>query len=363
MPRKYSVAENESNSSELSEIMSIDSWAPLDDLSLSLHLSRNKSAGVVKPIRKNLFTIFSRSNDFATFTALLKKDNMVHYLHYIHNSYIRDILQQNPEKIAPNTIVNVSQKASFASYYFIFLYLSIVLDFENDYHTLLCYHSSYNIQTKHTETSKALLNDRTFYVNLLRAVFSTHEDQVFQLILEKIQNIQILYKRKIIQTFLEYDRIKELKQLFSGKRGGDFVRSKGRSSLFVNNDALLQNFGKIFNLLLDYRRLDLVQGIFLKFELQKREIFMQMVKFSEDKHLLAFSKIFDITLTDNDFNLLIDHQRYFFLLTLGKSVLGEIFSNERRFKKESLLGNSRFLQCGVRRPDHLAIVQESERAH
>ena len=334
LSRKYSVGRSIEELSVNSEGNNSESIS-LDDLSLSLNLSKRISNPMTNK-QKHIVSFFNNNADFSHIASSMKPENLIHYSKYIKNENVKFLLSNLQKNKADSGLTkNYLRvlKTNLKDYFMIFLYLSIVLKFENDFNHLHWYYPSYDINVSGWDRSWALLNNRNFYINLLNSVFKNDENLVFDLLMEEIHEIEILYKRKIILMFLNYNKIDELRQVFDNKKNNLLKKSTNRYSLSIKNDALLKNFGKIFDLLLNHGFKKMIRTIFFKFEVRKHEIFREMVKYSTDKHLTIFYKLFSVTLVEKDFDMVVQFKRYRFIISLNKSSMQKILSSERRYRK------------------------------
>ncbi len=80
-------------------------------------------------------------------------------------------------------------------------------------------------------------------------------------------------------------------------------------------------------------RENLIKVLFHRLEMRAKIIFRELIKVTKDQYLKTFTKIFIISLGNDEFDLLVDYRRYLFILSLGKTLLVELLNEERRYQK------------------------------
>lgn len=110
-------------------------------------------------------------------------------------------------------IVDEKEELNVKNYYFIFLFLSAQIS-KRDFNRLMYYNQDFDFQDDKEVQKHKLLQSKEFFDCLTKSIFETGEDLVYEFMVNNVPNLQIFISAKIIQNYIDFFKINELKQIF-----------------------------------------------------------------------------------------------------------------------------------------------------
>ena len=248
---------------------------------------------------------------------LISVQNRPKFAEYFSRKEIRALLLDNPSNA--DELADRINKVEERDYYILFLWTSLEFEFQEEFSKLKFYLGGQ--QASNAELERAIHQDETSYVQVVKAMINADEPLFWNLLIERTSPKDVLFKKPIIELLAAHGLDELMTQLFKSRR----PLKKGKAHAVIDEDRLpfLDQLSDIVPILLRYKKVNIVLEALASFQMNPPSIFRGIIHLTHDADLIQFYRLFNNSLSPEDFDLLVSHQKYVFLLHVSKTVLAE----------------------------------------